>query len=550
VAVLFSGQLRPKAGSSWPTGLIQTDYLGATDSSASVESLSRDRIAKLADYGITKEQVEQAIAQDQEGRFKAVGPGEVEQVLSSLDIAARHLSGLATRTYELERFRLASLVRFEFSKPLTSLKKEELNLQDRLDEVRQAMLRLSSFVGLEFAALCCVHRPGRVEVMRQIGLDDILHGDNNLVFEPSDVPTGTDDRSIRCREVALSKRRDIRVVDELGRRYETAGHNNPTCLCVNPKETLDFMLALGKSVSSQRLEFTESEIEISYRIASVACLVTGTLCLLSYLRYAQKAMDHFIEDVAHDIRAPLQDIIVKAAMLKRVPMQPQEFTTQAGRLAAAVMRIDLVARRVWTVQLMQRGELIYKDTNTSVRETVSKVVDTLVDVSRREGVEVSPEWDSFDNLPNLFLDRNVFFEAVLNLIDNAIKYSAGPIRGRRPQVIIKAWQTPAEVVLSVGNRGIEISKEERSLIFERYYRTTQAKRVRPDGSGRLTGVLLCKRLRLAQPSIPIVVVTSLSDPKAHFIIKIAGANDIIEKPAYPDDIVHRLQRLLRQEQQR
>jgi signal transduction histidine kinase len=142
-----------------------------------------------------------------------------------------------------------------------------------------------------------------------------------------------------------------------------------------------------------------------------------------------------------------------------------------------------VARRVWTVQRIHRGELIYKNASSSIRETVSKVVDTLVDVSRREGVEVSPEWDSFENLPNLFLDRDVFFEAILNVVDNAIKYSSGRVGGRRPQVIVKAWQTAGEIILSVGNRGIEIPEEEVPRIFERYYRTAQAKRLKPDGSG-------------------------------------------------------------------
>jgi DNA-binding response OmpR family regulator len=65
-------------------------------------------------------------------------------------------------------------------------------------------------------------------------------------------------------------------------------------------------------------------------------------------------------------------------------------------------------------------------------------------------------------------------------------------------------------------------------------------------SGRLSGALVCKRLKQARPSVPILVVTSLSDPKAHTTIRNAGANDIIVKPVYPDEIVQRLKRLLRE----
>jgi signal transduction histidine kinase len=86
-------------------------------------------------------------------------------------------------------------------------------------------------------------------------------------------------------------------------------------------------------------------------------------------------------------------------------------------------------------------------------------------------------------LPNILVDPNVFFEVVLNFVDNAIKYSTAPAGLRRSKVIIKAGQVGEAIVLSVGNRGIGIPEAERSRIFERYYRTAEARRSRPDGSG-------------------------------------------------------------------
>jgi DNA-binding response OmpR family regulator len=63
--------------------------------------------------------------------------------------------------------------------------------------------------------------------------------------------------------------------------------------------------------------------------------------------------------------------------------------------------------------------------------------------------------------------------------------------------------------------------------------------------GRLTGVVVCRRLREVSRSIPIVFVTSLTDPKAHALAREAGANDVLQKPVYPDEIVQRLNRLLK-----
>ena len=190
VAVLFSGQLRPKHNVEWPPGLVQTDCQRKSDGSGSVDvlSLSQERIAHIADYGISKNEIQKSIEQDEEGRFKAVGPSEVKRVLKSLDVAAMHLSDLATRTYELERYRLASLIRFEFARTLISVKQDQPNWQENLSELCRPLQKLCSFIGLEFAALCRILKLGRVEVICQVGPSEILQQDTVLEFKPSAIP--------------------------------------------------------------------------------------------------------------------------------------------------------------------------------------------------------------------------------------------------------------------------------------------------------------------------------------------------------------------------
>ena len=65
-------------------------------------------------------------------------------------------------------------------------------------------------------------------------------------------------------------------------------------------------------------------------------------------------------------------------------------------------------------------------------------------------------------------------------------------------------------------------------------------------NGRLTGIVICKLLREANPSVPILVVTSLKDLKAHSLARSAGANYVITKPCYPDQIVERIKLLTRE----
>ena len=493
IAVLFCGQLRPNRKETWPPDLVDTSsaqkILG--DDMCDLPSLSKKLLAKLADdYGISNDLLKKTIKRDEANDFRAVGPEQVQRLLGSLNIAAMHLSELATRTHELEKARLASLVRFEFTKPLIQANKETSVLTERINELRHALELLHSFLGLEFVAMCRTIKPGRLHIYCQVGLDGLFLKEKTVDFIPRSSPDRSDNNNDSYRVIELNDYKEIPAADYIRKLYIAAGRNNPSCLCVTPKETPDFMLTLGKSVASHSIDFTEGEIELLDQIASVACLVTETLCLLDDLRQSRdalrqshEAMDKFVEDVAHDLRGPVQTIITKAAMLKQSTLQPHEYVTQASRLAAAVMRIHLVAQRVWMVQRLHRGELVYNDINTSIRERMAKVVDTLTDESQRKNLEIAPEWDSFENLPNIRVDDNVFFEVLLNLVDNAVKYSTTPGYGRRAQVVVKAWHSTSEIVISIGNRGIEIPKEEIPKIFLRYYRSARARRLRPDGSG-------------------------------------------------------------------
>lgn len=63
--------------------------------------------------------------------------------------------------------------------------------------------------------------------------------------------------------------------------------------------------------------------------------------------------------------------------------------------------------------------------------------------------------------------------------------------------------------------------------------------------GRLTGVLVCREIRKELHTTPILVFTAVSDPDVHQKIREAGANFILAKPAYPDQLAEAIKQLAR-----
>jgi len=98
--------------------------------------------------------------------------------------------------------------------------------------------------------------------------------------------------------------------------------------------------------------------------------------------------------------------------------------------------------------------------------------------------------DVLPNLPTIRADRVRLQEALYNLLDNAVKYSRehGKIR-------LMARRRDEEIVLSVSDNGIGISKEDLPRVFERFYRVDKA---RSTESIRGTGLGLAIVKHIAQ----------------------------------------------------
>src|SRR5262249_35986396 len=120
----------------------------------------------------------------------------------------------------------------------------------------------------------------------------------------------------------------------------------------------------------------------------------------------------------------------------------------------------------------------YEFADGDVGEAVSKAVNVYRYRAEREGVELALDVDS--NLPRVRIDERAIQLAVINLIDNALKYAPGSevvtVRARREN-----GGGGRDIVIRVVDRGPGVPPEDRERIFERFVR---GKAAREPGSGR------------------------------------------------------------------
>ncbi len=248
----------------------------------------------------------------------------------------------------------------------------------------------------------------------------------------------------------------------------------------------------SESVRSE-LTLDGSEIELhAVATRNDAGEITGALVLFHDITELKK-MDlirrDFVANVSHELRTPLSILRGYIETLLESPeTSREEFSRILGVMERHSKRLDLLAQDLLTLAQLESAnpnlQLGTVDLSSFFGEVIRDWETKLANKQLNVIVDVLP------NLPTIRADRVRLQEALYNLLDNAVKYSRehGKIR-------LMARRRDEEIVLSVSDNGIGISKEDLPRVFERFYRVDKA---RSTESIRGTGLGLAIVKHIAQ----------------------------------------------------
>jgi signal transduction histidine kinase len=215
-------------------------------------------------------------------------------------------------------------------------------------------------------------------------------------------------------------------------------------------------------------------------------MVLQSALLVDQLKDLIRKRDLFLEDVAHDIRAPIQNMIFQSALLKRGAVPERDYPRWAGKIATQARRLHMVSKRVWAMAALDKGTALKESPQkVSVSEIVHEHRASLEAVAAARNVEIWVDPVLSDWAP-IMVHKELFSQTVLNLLDNGVKYSS-----RHTQVRIDGKWSRERVRLSFVSRGIPVPEDEKEHIFERYYRTSLARSIVPAGTG--IGLYIAKK---------------------------------------------------------
>jgi signal transduction histidine kinase len=197
--------------------------------------------------------------------------------------------------------------------------------------------------------------------------------------------------------------------------------------------------------------------------------------MLDRIEHLMDGVRHVSNAIAHDLRTPLGRI---RSRLEEA-LRPGNITTQlAGTAGFAIQEVDELIRmldRLLQIAEAESGAHRQSFAPVSLAVVVNDVVELYDATAEAEGITLVSE---IEGQPVTLGDKNLITSALVNLIDNALKYA-----GSGATVRVRATQDRDAVSMIVQDDGPGIPPAERSRVIERFYRLDQSRSLPGNGLG-------------------------------------------------------------------
>ena len=182
------------------------------------------------------------------------------------------------------------------------------------------------------------------------------------------------------------------------------------------------------------------------------------------MRLSQMKSD-FVSNVSHELRTPLSSIRVFGEYMRLGRVTKDEKIRQYGEyIEAESRRLTQLINNILDFSKIESAEKKYHFCETDVVELVEQTVEGFEMPLREAGVSIAFTTEG-PHPPLLQLDKDAIAQVLMNLLDNAVKYSNG-----NKNIDVTVIGGRDEVRIRVRDHGIGIPAAERKKIFEKFYR--------------------------------------------------------------------------------
>ena len=198
---------------------------------------------------------------------------------------------------------------------------------------------------------------------------------------------------------------------------------------------------------------------------------------ISELKRIDMVRKDFVANVSHELRTPLTSVKGYAETLSEGKIEDfSKITSFAGIILKHANRLSALVDDLLSLTHLESDTEAPAKKEMDLKEVLESVV--LIVKPSAEGKDLTIDMEAVPRDLKVFADRDRISQALINLLDNAVKYT--PKGGL---ISVSATEVEEEIHITVADTGIGIPKEDLDRIFERFYRVDKNRSRKMGGTG-------------------------------------------------------------------
>ena len=218
----------------------------------------------------------------------------------------------------------------------------------------------------------------------------------------------------------------------------------------------------------------------------IGCFYIAVNTILKQKKLAEVKND-FINNMTHEFKTPISTISLATQLIQEESAVAKNETIlrYLGIIKEENIRLGNQVERVLQTAQMEKEEIVLRKKDIDIHTLIQHVADNINPIIHANQGNLTLNLEAQPSL--LAIDEVHISNVIHNLLDNANKYAAP-----ETDIYIDLHLVENNIELTVKDQGIGIALEERSKVFDKFYRVGAEQTRTTKGSG--LGLYLCKKI--------------------------------------------------------
>lgn len=218
---------------------------------------------------------------------------------------------------------------------------------------------------------------------------------------------------------------------------------------------------------TKQLKETLAELEVSKDELTKA---------LSKEKELSDLKSRFVSMASHEFRTPLSTILSSASLVAKYTQtdEQERRDKHIQRIKSSVNNLTSLLNEFLSIGKIEDGKIIANNIRFNIREMITALCTELEGIAKKDQqIRYRHEGEE-----TVLLDPNLLRNVITNLVSNAIKFSA-----EDGTIDVSSKTTAREVIITVQDNGLGISREDQEHLFERFFRGANVTNIQGTGLG-------------------------------------------------------------------